>query len=428
MSFLLPYRAVLRTPHACGAFVTSLIGRLCYGIVSLSLILTLTAGGRDYGFAGLVMALFGLTIVVVSPFRAWMLDRYGPRRALPVMAASFAALVVAIAVIPDHSSANDVAIALLAATAGACAPPLGVVMRTLWSVLIDDRRVLQTAYSLDGVAEELLYVTGPVIVGVIILVAAPAVGLLVSAGLVVAGTGLFLQSPALRRWPAPIARSAPSGPDSPRAEAGVGRAILALALVTGAIGLCLGGLGLVIVAFSQARHDPAAVAWIEAVLSVGSALGGLGYGAVTWRISARRRLAFLVTGLAVILIPAALSPNLLALASLIGLAGVLVSPALATAYVLTDSLATPTARNRAGNWVNSGYNAGNSAGAVLSGQLIGRIPLSACLPVLAVPALLAVVPLLQARLTPTAERPSSPGGSAVDAVPPAPHPAGADRQ
>jgi peptide-methionine (S)-S-oxide reductase len=51
-------------------------------------------------------------------------------------------------------------------------------------------------------------------------------------------------------------------------------------------------------------------------------------------------------------------------------------------------------RNRAGNWVNSGYNAGSSAGAVLSGQLVGRIPLSACLPVLAVPALLAITPLL----------------------------------
>jgi predicted MFS family arabinose efflux permease len=61
----------------------------------------------------------------------------------------------------------------------------------------------------------------------------------------------------------------------------------------------------------------------------------------------------------------------LVLAVLIGLAGMLVSPALATAYVLTDSLALPKARNRAGNWVNSSYNAGSSAGAVLSGQLVG---------------------------------------------------------
>ena len=403
MSLLSPYRAVLRTPYACGAFVASLAGRLCYGIVGLSLLLTLTAGGRGYGLAGLVMALFGLAIVLVSPFRAWMIDRHGPRRVLPLMAAGFAAVLVAIAVIPPRSDVNDGAIAVLAAAAGACAPPLGVVMRTLWSALIKDRDLLQTAYSLDGVVEELLYVTGPVIVGVIIVVAAPAVGLLVSAGLMVAGTGLFLRSPAVRRWPAWVAEQASSTADAAPGEAGASRPIVALAFATGAIGLCLGGLGLVIVAFSQARRDPAAVAWIEATLSAGSALGGLGYGAVAWRISAQHRLALLTAGLVVLLIPAALSPDLLVLALLTGLAGALVSPALATAYTLADGLASPQARIRAGNWVNSGYNAGTSAGAVLSGQLIARIPLSACLPVLAVPALLTVVPLLQARPKPTAE-------------------------
>ena len=192
MSVLSPYRAVLRTPHACRSFVSSLVGRLCYGIVGLSLILTLTAGNRGYGFAGLVMALFGLTIVLVSPFRAWMVDRHGPRRALPPMAVGFAAILIAIAVIPPSSGVNDVSIAVLAAAAGACAPPRGVVMRTRWSRLIDDRNVLQTAYSLDGVVEELLNVTGPVIAGVIVVAATPAVGLLVTAGLVVAGTGLSL--------------------------------------------------------------------------------------------------------------------------------------------------------------------------------------------------------------------------------------------
>jgi MFS family permease len=405
VSFLSPYGAVLRTPHACGAFVSSLAGRLCYGIVGLSLILTLTDGRHDYGFTGLVMALFGAAVVLVSPVRARMVDRHGPRRALPPMAAGLAAALIAIAVIPVRSGPNDAAIAVLAAAAGACAPPLGVVMRTLWSALIDDPKVLQTAYSLDGVAEELLNVTGPVIAGVILIAAAPAVGLLVSAGLAVAGTGLFLRSPALRRWPTPMTPSASGIADAAGGQAGTGRAIAALALATGAIGLCLGGIGLVIVAFSQARHDLAAVAWVEAGMSVASALGGLGYGAVAWRISAQRRLVLLVAGLAVVLVPAALSPNLLVLALLVGLAGVLVSPALSTAYVLTFSLASPQARNRAGNWVSSGYNAGASAGTVVSGQLVGRMPLSACLPVLMAPALLALVPLLRARLTPATEQP-----------------------
>ena len=404
MSLFSPYRAVLRAPHVRAAFATSLAGRLCYGIVFLSLTLTLTAGGRDYGLAGLVMALMGLAVVLVSPFRAWLVDRHGPRRALPPMAAGFAAALVAIAMIPPRSGAGDAAIAALAVGAGACAPPLGPVTRTLLSSLIDDRDLLQTAYSLDGVVEELLYVVGPLVAGVIMVVSVPAVGLLVAAGLVVAGTGLFARSPALGRWPAPLATPAASPAlEQPR----TGRAILELALVTGAIGLCLGGLPLVLVAFTQARHDPAALAWIEAALSAGSALGGLGYGAVNWRISARRRLVLLATGLAAILAPAALSPSLPVLAALIGLAGALVSPALATAYLLASGLASPTAPTQAGNWVNNGYNAGISAGEVLSGQMVGRIPLGACLPILAVPALLAIVPLLPAivrllrtRLTP----------------------------
>jgi predicted MFS family arabinose efflux permease len=75
------------------------------------------------------MALFGVTVVLVSPFRAWMVDRHGPRRALPPMAAGFAAVLVAIAVIPARSGVSDAAIAVLAAAAGACAPPLGVVIR-----------------------------------------------------------------------------------------------------------------------------------------------------------------------------------------------------------------------------------------------------------------------------------------------------------
>jgi MFS family permease len=398
-------------PYARAAFAASLVGRLCYGIVSLSLMLELTAGGRNYRFAGFVMALFGLAVVLASPVRAWMVDRHGPRRALPPMAAGFAAALVALALIPAGSGPGDTAIAVLAVAAGIAAPPLGVVMRTLWSALIDDRSLLQTAYSLDGVAEELLYVTGPVITGVITLAAKPAIGLVVTAALAVAGTVLFLRSPALGRHWSPAARPPTTTSDLAAAEPGAGRAILALALATGAIGLCLGGLGLVIVAFGQSRHDPAALAWIEAALSAGSALGGLGYGAVAWRTSARHRLVLLAVGLAVILLPAAFSPSLPALALLVGLAGMLVSPALATAYVLTASLASPGARNRAGNWVNSGYNAGSSAGSVLSGQLVGRIPLTACLPVLAVPTLLAVLPLLRLRLSATAERPVSSAGS-----------------
>src|SRR5689334_15854233 len=93
-----------------------------------------------------------------------------------------------------------------------------------------------------AIAEELLNVAGPVIAGVIVVAATPAAGLLVTAGLVVAGTGLFVRSPALRRWQTPVAGAASSAPGAAPRKAGAGRAILAVAFATGAVGLCLGGL------------------------------------------------------------------------------------------------------------------------------------------------------------------------------------------
>jgi MFS family permease len=205
----------LRVPRARAAFASSLVGRLSYGIVSLSLLLTLSAGGHAYAFTGFVMALFGLAVVLASPFRARTVDRHGPRRALPPMAAGFAVFLVAVAAVRPRPGGHDAAIAVLVAAAGASAPPLGPVMRTLWSTLIGDRDVLQTAYSLDGVFEELLYVTGPLIVGVLAIAVTPAAGLLITVGLVTAGTALFLRSPALARWPSAATGAAAQVPDEP---------------------------------------------------------------------------------------------------------------------------------------------------------------------------------------------------------------------
>ena len=59
--------------------------------------------------------------------------------------------------------------------------------------------------------------------------------------------------------------------------------------------------------------------------------------------------------------------------------------------------------------------------------MVGRFPLSACLPALAGPSLLALVPLLRARLTPAAEQEPALGGPADDTVPPGAETVNGDR-
>ncbi|MEV8349650.1 MFS transporter [Streptomyces niveus] len=383
------YAAVLRTPHALSTFGAALLGRLSYGTVSLSLALSAKNASGSLAVAGTALALFGATSVVLSPVRAALVDRYGPRRALVPMAVVYAALLTVFALVTrDHpgpgAGTSAVTLGALAVCAGACTPPLGPTMRTLWSQLMPDRRMLQRAYSLDGVAEELLLVAGPLLVGVLVAYAEPAAGVAVSAALVLVGTVALALSPV----PFPVGRgSGRRGSARDRTTRtrprGLGQPVLAAA----GVGLCLGGLDLLAIAFTERQHQPGAVAWVLAALSAGSAVGGLTYGAVSWRSAARPRLALICAALGVALAAAGLAPNVYALGAVAAVAGLFVAPALTTAYLIADEAAAPDARTQAGAWVNTALNAGISGGTALVGVLVGTLPLSLCFVLVAVPAL-----------------------------------------
>ncbi|MFF9567250.1 MFS transporter [Streptomyces sp. NPDC014685] len=409
------YAAVLRTPHAARTFGSALLGRLSYGVVPLSLMLAVNDATGSYSVAGTVMALFGATSVFLSPARAALIDRHGPRRALPPMAGSHAVLLAALAYVTWRPGAPPVLLGVLAVAAGACTPPLGPVMRTLWSRLVPERELLRRAYGLDGVAEELLFVTGPLLVGVVIGFTVPAAGVAIGSALVLGGTLAMVSSPALRGGGAEEeAKEAGSGPDAPRRQRLLGVVgVRHAALVAAAVGLCLGGLDLLVVAFAEQHGRGAAVAWVLAALSAGSAVGGLAHGAVPWRASNRARLPWPAVGLGVALAGAGLSPDVYVLAGVVAAAGVFVAPALTTAYLVADESVAEGARTRAGAWVNTAVNAGSSVGAAAVGLLVDRWSPVVCFAVAAVPALLCAAVVARA---PGARGPVDRPGTARGAV------------
>lgn len=391
-SHLASYAVVLRPPHVVRTFSAALVGRLSYGVVFLSLVLAVTRATGSYAAAGVVIALFGLTSSLLSPWRARLIDRHGPRRALPPMTIGYAALLGALAAMTWQPGAPRALLWMTAAACGACSPPFGPLMRTLWGVLIPDTELLQRAYSLDTVAEELLYTAGPLLAGLFAAYANPALGVAVSAGLILAGTLALVTSPAVRNLPAPGPAHGGSGCPSPAAGPGParrGRTWYGHAVVVSAgLGACLGALGLVAVAFAGQHHHIAAVAWVEAALAVSSALGGLLYGAVRWRVCIQLRLLILTLALGLFVILAGHSPDIYVLIGVMGAAGLFVAPILTSVYLIADEAAAPGERTRAGAWVNTAYNVGNSAGVAGTGLLIGRLPLAVCFTVAATAALL----------------------------------------
>ncbi|MEU1468171.1 MFS transporter [Streptomyces sp. NPDC005761] len=377
---------MLRTPHAARTFGAALLGRLSYGIVPLSLLLAIKDATGSYAMAGGAMALFGAASVLLSPARAALIDRHGPRRALPPMAGLYAALLAVLAAATWDPGAPPLVLGALAVTAGAATPPLGPVMRTLWSSLVPDRELLQRAYSLDGVAEELLYVTGPLLVGIVVTVAEPAAGVLAGAVLVSTGALALVSSPAVPRvrdgahaLPADAAAAC-----RPRLYGIV--ALRHAVVLTAAVGLCLGALDLLVVAFTDRLQEPAAVSWVLAALSAGSAVGGLAYGAVRWRSPSRVRLPLAAAALGAALMVAGVSPHLYVLVAVAAVAGLFVAPALTTAYLIADESVDAARRTQAGAWVNTAFNAGSSGGTAVIGLLVDRLPLALCFVLAAAPA------------------------------------------
>ncbi|MFI1365682.1 MFS transporter [Streptomyces griseochromogenes] len=362
------YAAVLRVTHARRTFTAALTARLSYGTVSLAVMLSVTRATGSYAVSGAVMSLFGATTVFLMPLRASVVDRYGPRRALLPMAALYGTLLCALAALTWRPGAPVAAIGTAAALAGACAPPVGPTMRAVWSELIADRRLLQRAYSLDGVAEELLFVSGPVLVGVLVGVAPPAFGIVLSALLIVSGTAAFVTSPVMT-GPRPRPR---------REKRGGFRGLPAPVAGAAGVGLALGGIDLLVMAFAAESQDTALVPWILGALSAGSALGGLVGGAIDWRRPARTRLAAFAAGLGLVIAAAGLAPGLWTLTVAMACAGAFIAPTLTTAYLLADETAPEDSRTQAGAWVNAAVNAGDSAGALATGLLIGGLPLGVC--------------------------------------------------
>ena len=362
------YMAVLRLPFAARTFGAALIGRLSYGTVFLSLTLALTSATGSVGRTGAVVAVFALVIAGTAPPRARLIDRYGARRVLMPLSLAYAGSLVGLAAATWRPGTPLWVLEAAASAAGATAPPLGPTMRTLWRAMCEpDRVLMQRAFSLDTVAEEVIGVSGPLVVGVLVLVGNPAVGLVLSAALVGVGTAAMMASPvvgtAAAGRPRGTDEASSGGSDdqpTPARRTGllrrrprrtrdtgstrtVSRIVEPVAAAAG-VGLGLGAQNLVIVAFAVQRHQTSAIAWADAGMSVGSIVGGLVYGAVTWSMPSRARLPFLTAALGLCVVVAALAPNVWVLTAVTTVTGLFLSPMLACAYLVADELAAEDAR------------------------------------------------------------------------------------
>jgi MFS family permease len=356
------YRSILRQPGALRVVVPALVARLPVGINAIAVVLLVHRLTGSFVDAGIVDAGLAVGAVLISPGQGRLVDRFGqPRVLIPSALISSAALVgLDIAV---HRHVGVAALTVLAAIGGGALPPMSASMRALWVVLIPEPDRLDIAFALEAVLTEVYFIGGPLITALIVAVASPSAAVLTAAGLTIAGTIAFATSHTSRVWRGVATKHTLAGPLA-------GPGVRTLVLSTVPTGMAFGTLEVAMPALATRHGDPAAAGLLLAAFCAGSLIGGVIYGARSWRLPLARRYLILYVGFAVGLAPLILAGAIPVMVVLIAVAGLMLAPMTACEFALIEDVAPPGTTTEAFSWIFTANMVGWAVGAALAGALV----------------------------------------------------------
>lgn len=363
MISLARYATLLAPRDLRAAFAISVLGRLPIGITGLAILLLVQHSTDSFARGGLASGCYVAGLAVIAPALGRLIDRYGPRPTLLASAVLFPAALCGLA-LAVRADAPALAVLALSAGAGAAFPPITVCMRTYLKRRFADDALLATAYSLESVLIELIFIAGPMLVALFVAFASADAAVLFAAASGCAGTALFLRSPALRGWG--IARKTRFSLLGPLGEPGFAPLIAVILAYSTAFGLMEIGIA----AYATESGRPAMAGVLLGLMSAGSAVGGLAYGSRTWGAPLDRQfasaLALMGVGLAVL----ALRWDPWVFGFWCVLAGVIMAPALIMQAMLVARIAPPEHSTEAFTWSTSALLSGVGLGLAAGGGLL----------------------------------------------------------
>jgi MFS family permease len=188
------YRRVLGVPGALRFSGAALVARLPIAMVTIGIVLLVTGVGRSYGLAGALSAAYLLAAAALAIPQARLVDRLGQGPVLTVTAVVFAVALGAFVLVVQSDGPEWAALSSVMVAGGAF-PQVGSCVRTRWSYVLSERADVDTAYALESAVDEVVFMTGPILVTVLATGWHPVAGL---ATAIVAGTGVSVFG--FKRW------------------------------------------------------------------------------------------------------------------------------------------------------------------------------------------------------------------------------------
>ena len=363
MISLARYATLLRQPGLGSTIAASVLGRLPVGITGLAILMLAQQSTGSFSHAGTVAACYVAGLATVAPLLGRLIDRSGPRSTLLACAFLFPAALAALVLALERSVPLGIALALATAT-GACFPPITVTMRTFLKQRLKDDALLATAYSLESILIELIFILGPLLVAMFIALASPAAAVLFAAACGCAGTLLFQRSRALIDWR--VEPRVAANLFGPLADPGFAPLLLVIVCYATAFGLVEIGT----TAYAAETGQPAMAGVLLGIMSIGSVAGGVVYGSRSWRLPLARQFSLTLALMGVGIAPLALPAPPWAFGLWCVPAGILMAPALIMQAMLVATIARPAHSTEAFTWSSTSLLAGVGFGLSGGGALL----------------------------------------------------------
>lgn len=363
------YGRVLRRPGALAFSGAGLVARLPISMVGLGIVLLVEDRTGSYGLAGTVSATFVLAEAAFAVLHGRWVDHFGQFRVLPIAISVFGAGLALMMLAVEQDWARPWTY-VFAAVSGATLPQVGASVRTRWSHLLDDSGEKQTAFALEAVLDEVVFVVGPVLVTLLATSWHPVAGLTTALVTGVVGTFAF----ALQRSTEPPARR--TSPPSARAPM-PWRLVLPLALVCLTLGALFGAAEVTTVAFAEEQGRRWVAGWLLAAWSFGSLVAGLVTGAIAWRGGPEHRLRWGSAAMALAMVPLPFIGSLPLMAVVLLVGGLSIAPTLIGTMTMVEQH-VPSGRLTEGMAIlHTGIVAGVAPGASVAGVVVDHSGASA---------------------------------------------------
>ncbi|NWL13162.1 MFS transporter [Paenarthrobacter nitroguajacolicus] len=382
-----------------GFLPLGLFARLPLAMLTVGTLTLVTAVSHSYAIGGMAAGAVGIGSALGAPVLGSLADRAGQRIVLLVAAVintlAVAGLLAAAYLTPAYGSVADAVGVLIAAfLAGASCPQVGPMARVRWMALTTrnlsqssanggrsvaaNRADLDTALSYEGTADEITFVLGPALVGVLASMVAPWLPLALAAVMTITLVPAFAIHPSqLAVVPAPRKPSAgavppgeqaaPVSPASRNRWAGAVVAVPVIAMVC--MGTFFGATQNALSAFSAQYATAEIAGLLYAVMGLSSAVAALSVAFWPQRFSLASRwiaaaLAMSVLSL-LLLLPAGIWPMIFVLLIL----GIPVGPVMVTVFSIGGVVAPAGRMATVMTALASGIVAGTALGSYLAGQL-----------------------------------------------------------